>query len=61
MRRAQGLRFAFDQRLPLSAGLMPKITSAVSVRPEPNRPARPTISPGGPQVKRRDGAFLPKS
>ena len=27
--------------VPLSAGLIPKITSAVSVRPDPSKPARP--------------------
>jgi hypothetical protein len=57
MRRAQRLRFALDHRLPLSAGLIPKITSAVSVRPEPNSPARPTISPG--RTSRSNGAMVP--
>ncbi len=42
---------------PLSAVLMPKITSAVSVRPEPSRPARPTISPG--RTCRSNGAMVP--
>ncbi|MNR37468.1 hypothetical protein D3C85_1554840 [compost metagenome] len=43
---------------PPSLGTMPNISSAVSVRPDPSRPARPTISPG--MTSRLNGAMTPR-
>ncbi|MNI48556.1 hypothetical protein D3C73_1031240 [compost metagenome] len=43
--------------VPLSARSMPKSRKAVSLRPEPSRPAMPTTSPG--LISRSKGATLP--
>ena len=60
MRQLRDRRFCglpLINAVPLSAGLIPKITSAVSVRPDPSKPASPTISPG--RTSRSNGAIVP--
>ncbi|MNE69209.1 hypothetical protein D3C80_1649190 [compost metagenome] len=44
--------------LPVSGLSMPNSRKAVSVRPDPKRPATPTISPG--RMPRSKGAMLPR-
>ena len=57
-RAADGPLLPRIMAVPLSARRTPNSTSAVSVRPEPSRPASPTASPGRTAAERFDGALL---